>query len=166
MIKSNLFIITLLVLYSCKAQFNLVSNYKEFDLSNKKLTLKKANKKLSKIKNIKVLNLRDNALNRIPEAVFELKDIEILDLSNNKIDSLYANIYKLKNLRTLYLSGNKLEYVSPEVKKMKKLRTVILIGLYTDEERRKFRAQFCYRVKLVFYRDLPNPYGLAACINQ
>nr|CCA20920.1 conserved hypothetical protein [Albugo laibachii Nc14] len=58
------------------------------------------------------LDLSNNSLETIPEAVFGLQDLKYLNLAENKLSSLPQDVMKLQELEYLDLSGNDLSEVA------------------------------------------------------
>jgi hypothetical protein len=58
---------------------------------------------------IKKLDLHNNFITAIPEAIANLESLEVLDLSGNKITELPNELLQLKNLKVLNLSNNPLK---------------------------------------------------------
>jgi len=63
---------------------------------------------LSKLTNLRHLNLKSNKITSIPESLCELKNLEFLDLSDNKIEKIPDCIFDL-NIKTLNINENKLD---------------------------------------------------------
>ena len=82
----------------------------------------------AKEKQLKELDLRsewdakdDKKLTQIPVEVFELKQLEILNLRNNLLKSVPESITKLQNLTGLYLTSNRLTEVPMSITKLQSL---------------------------------------------
>uniref|UniRef100_A0A915I1I9 Uncharacterized protein n=1 Tax=Romanomermis culicivorax TaxID=13658 RepID=A0A915I1I9_ROMCU len=63
--------------------------------------------------NLKYLNLSDNLLTKLPDAVFKrLKNLHTLNLANNRMGRLSWKIYMLRlRLKNLNLSGNRFKFL-------------------------------------------------------
>jgi Leucine-rich repeat (LRR) protein len=61
---------------------------------------------ISKIKNLKYINLSSNSIGVVPDWLCEMKNIVSLDLSNNKIKQIPESMSKLTNLHSLDISNN------------------------------------------------------------
>jgi Leucine-rich repeat (LRR) protein len=59
------------------------------------------------LKNLKVLNLKNNRFTGVPAEVGQLTNLEVLDLSNNLLTGLPYELGNLSKLRLLDISGNK-----------------------------------------------------------
>lgn len=160
-----LLIIYLGSFYCCKAQ-NSPDNRVLLDLSYKDLSTEKVNrllKKESRFKNIEELNLSGNKLDEIPQEIFDLKNLKILYLNNNLINSIPDEIKRLTNLKSLSLSGNRISFISSSISELKGLKTVMMRYGYTNVEIKEILANFCDKVKVIFYTDVPNPHGTKVC---
>lgn len=84
-------------------------NLVDLDLSQNQLSM--LPEALYTIPTLKRLNFSDNNLGEFPADVSEyLKQLEILNLSRNQITTLPSSISKLSRLRRLYLCGNRLDF--------------------------------------------------------
>lgn len=69
--------------------------------------------KLCDLHQLRILNLPNQNIRKIPNCVSNMKYLEILDLSNNKIKELPEKLTDLKNLKHLKLDGNDLNAKKP-----------------------------------------------------
>lgn len=70
--------------------------------------------------NLRVLDLSDNSLDRLPAAVAQMRSLRGINLSNNQIvldDAAIAHLRDLTSLRAIYLSDNPLGQV-PDISRM------------------------------------------------
>lgn len=70
---------------------------------------------ISKLKNLKKLNLSNNNIIAISEKIASLKSLKHLDLSNNKLTHLSEKIANLPNLSELHLEENPFDLLPPEI---------------------------------------------------
>src|SRR5690606_22016813 len=71
-------------------------------------TLTTLTPKISRLKNLKQLDLYRNRLKALPARIIELKNLEILAVSYNDLTELPSNMQALENLKTLYAHHNRL----------------------------------------------------------
>lgn len=83
---------------------------------------------LARLKNLKVLNLRNTLLHDFPNEVIECFQLEQLDLSNNNISGISAGIGNLQNLERLNIIGNQLNELPEQLAEMPNLKDVLLKG--------------------------------------
>lgn len=83
---------------------------------------------LARLKNLKVLNLRNTLLYDFPNEVIECFQLEQLDLSNNNISVISAGIGNLQNLERLNVIGNQLNELPEQLAEMPNLKDVLLMG--------------------------------------
>jgi E3 ubiquitin-protein ligase LRSAM1 len=81
---------------------------------------------LSDLKDIKVLDLHNNGLEKLPDDIKHLEKLEVLYLQNNKLKQLPSSIGALRNLKTLNLSHNRLKDLPAAVSGCVSLRTLDL----------------------------------------
>ena len=62
------------------------------------------------------LNLSNNQLTTLPEAIAQLSNLSLLDLSNNQLTRLPEAIAQLSNLRLLDLRNNQLTTLPEAIK--------------------------------------------------
>ncbi|MBD2141376.1 leucine-rich repeat domain-containing protein [Anabaena sp. FACHB-1250] len=99
---------------------------------NKETTLNLSNNQLTtlpeaiaQLSNLTVLYLSDNQLTRLPEAIAQLSNLTGLDLSNNQLTRLPEAIAQLSNLTGLYLINNQLTRLPEAIAQLSNLT-----GLY------------------------------------
>jgi Leucine-rich repeat (LRR) protein len=63
---------------------------------------------ISRLINLKVLNLKGNELSSVPSEIGNLIDLEEINLQDNQIETLPASLAQLPRLRSLILATNKL----------------------------------------------------------
>jgi len=85
---------------------------------NKLKTLPKSIENLTKLE---FLNMRDNAFQEIPKSIFKLKNIKELTLAENQIETVPAAVGGLTKLVYLSLNNNKIERLPPVIGNLKKL---------------------------------------------
>ena len=61
------------------------------------------------MKNLQILSLSSNKIEKLPESFTQLKNLSELDLRYNKLKELLESFGELQNLSKLYLYGNPLE---------------------------------------------------------
>ncbi|MEY2913446.1 MAG: hypothetical protein RLZZ184_2755 [Cyanobacteriota bacterium] len=94
------------------------------DLRNNQLTtLPEA---IAQLSNLTVLDLRNNQLTRLPEAIAQLSHLTALGLSNNQLTRLPEAIAQLSHLRVLYLSDNQLTRLPEAIAQLSNLRELYL----------------------------------------
>ncbi len=81
---------------------------------------------IAKLPNLKILDLRDLALYRIPGAVFSLRHLQELNLFENKLIAVSESIGKLKNLIVLNLGNNHIKHLPDSIGKLKNLQRLSL----------------------------------------
>lgn len=70
--------------------------------------------------NLRVLDLSDNSLDRLPAAIAQMRSLRVIDLSNNQMvldDAAVAHLRNLTSLRAMYLSDNPLGQ-APDIGRM------------------------------------------------
>ena len=94
------------------------------DLSNNQLTtLPEA---IAQLSNLSLLDLSDNQLTRLPEAIAQLSNLSWLNLSDNQLTTLPEAIAQLSNLNVLYLSDNQLTRLPEAIAQLSNLRVLDL----------------------------------------
>lgn len=90
---------------------------------------------INKFRNLKHVDLSNNFLTEINEAVFELKMLNILIARNNLLGdfSLPKKLGSLLNLEELNLSGNLFKTIPPEVIDIKSLKSLYMGGNQLEE---------------------------------
>ncbi len=111
--------------------------------------LKRLPSEISRLKNLKILDLQECPLGSLPPEIGHLNQLEELNVRNNHIETLppefihlenltyldlkdnYLHLFpieicKLKKLRYLYLSNNQLKAIPPAIKQLKSLRQLDL----------------------------------------
>eukprot|EP00903_Cladosiphon_okamuranus_P021792 g20038.t1 len=83
---------------------------------------------LSRLGNLRELDIAENGLGILPEPVFELPNLEHLDVSGNDLQDLSASISALSSLRTLRVSGNALTALPKEAASLPLLTEVHVGG--------------------------------------
>ncbi|XP_012142464.1 G-protein coupled receptor rickets isoform X2 [Megachile rotundata] len=80
---------------------------------------------------LRVLELDDNYLTKIPTAIVKLSGLEDLSLSNNRIETLEEHVFqRIANLRSLDLRGNPIKEIHGNTfQNLRKLRKLILSNL-------------------------------------
>jgi len=92
------------------------------DLSNNQLTtLPEA---IAQLSNLSLLDLSDNQLTRLPEAIAQLSNLSWLNLSDNQLTTLPEAIAQLSNLNVLYLSDNQLTRLPEAIAQLSHLRVL------------------------------------------
>lgn len=112
--------------------------------------IKKFPKGISKLQNLKILNLQfdmSSLDHEPPEEVFQLTKLKELNLHKSKIKYLPKELGNLKELETLNLSNNQLEEFPEAIFKLKKLKNIFLNKafspkLQTEQSIQKLKAQF------------------------
>lgn len=83
----------------------LQSNLEELNISNNLLD-GALPAEIKNLRNLRILNARNNQMTGIPAEMGQMQNLEIIDFSNNKITGLPNELANLKNLKILNLSGN------------------------------------------------------------
>lgn len=81
---------------------------------------------LCHFKKLKTLRISKNSLQVVPNQIFELRDLKILDLSHNRIEKIDDAICLLENLVSFNLSNNLIFNLNKEIFKLPKLRFLFL----------------------------------------
>lgn len=81
---------------------------------------------LYNFKKLKTLRISKNSLKEIPNQIFELRELKILDLSYNRIEKIEDAICLLENLVSFNLSNNFIYILNKEIFKLPRLRFLFL----------------------------------------
>ncbi|XP_078152548.1 putative disease resistance protein RGA3 [Carex rostrata] len=81
---------------------------------------------LTKFKALRVLELQENNLTRIPDSISELKHLAYLDIKSSNLKTLPLSIGLLYNLQTLILDCYNLEYLPESIGSLSNLRRLII----------------------------------------
>lgn len=73
-------------------------------------------KEIGRLRRLKVCDISNNTISRIPGSFGNLKRLKKLNLSNNKLDNLPPTMVSLTNIEQLTVSGNMLIDIDPDVK--------------------------------------------------
>lgn len=98
----------------------------KIDLSNQELT--EIPEAVFACKNLKKLNLSNNKIKVLPIELSKLKYLKNLDISNNEISVLYAKNFAFQNLEILILRNNKLKAIPKQITGLTKLRKCCIGG--------------------------------------
>lgn len=104
-------------------------NLKSLDLEDNRL--KDVSATIGDMKKLEYLNLSSNKIKDLPEAIGELENLKYLDLSDNRLKELPASLSELKNLKVLDISKNKLPFTAVENLIKKLSNTNIIHDEYT-----------------------------------
>lgn len=104
-----------------------LTGLKILDLSNNKIS--KLPKELSKLTKLEDLDLSMNKLNGFPDQIIGLQQLKILGLSKNGISKLPKEILKLRQLEALSLGMNNFQAFPQILKKMQHLK---ILSLYDN----------------------------------
>jgi len=96
------------------------------DLSSQKIT--ELNPEITKLKNLKILRLHDNPLNKIPDLIFQLTRLEGLFMGHCSISEIPKGIANLKRLQVLWLSDNKITSIPTEIGELGELQKLFLLN--------------------------------------
>jgi len=99
---------------------SIFKNLKILNLSNNQI--KKLPKEIKKLENLEEIDLYNNRLQYLPKEIWKLKKLKILNLKNNQLQSLLDKIDELTNLEKLDLSYNRIKEIPKEIWKLKKLK--------------------------------------------
>ncbi len=83
-------------------------------------------KLLGQLKNLRLINLDNSEIQRLPENIARLSKLEILSLGSNPIISIPKSIYRLSNLKELDLSLTKISRIDPEISELTQLQKLDL----------------------------------------
>lgn len=78
------------------------------------------------LQDLKVLDLHNNCLEKLPEDLGHMANLKVLQLQNNKLKQLPYSIGGLKKLETLNLSGNNLKTLPESISGLSNLKTLDL----------------------------------------
>ncbi|XP_068632359.1 leucine-rich repeat-containing protein 40-like [Battus philenor] len=67
------------------------------------------------MQNLRVLNIRDNKIELLPENISLLQRLKRLDLTNNNLNKLPKNLGLLSQLQSINMDGNKLSFVRQDI---------------------------------------------------
>jgi hypothetical protein len=98
----------------------------KLDLSNQGLT--EVPEAILRCKNLRKLNLSNNQIKMLPPELSRLKRLQNLDLGNNQISTLYAGNFDLPQLEVLILRNNKLKKMPHQIGALDKLKVLNLSG--------------------------------------
>ena len=96
------------------------------DLSDNQLT--RLPEAIAQLSNLRELDLGNNQLTRLPEAIAQLSNLRVLDLSYNQLTTLPEAIAQLSHLSWLYLSNNQLTTLPEAIKQLSQLEKLDLRG--------------------------------------
>jgi len=102
-----------------------LTNLKVLDCSNNRISSFTV---LCELPNLKMLNLKRNIIDSIPEQIGLMKTLHHLLLSDNEISNIPDSLYDLSQLRVLNLASNNISFVSPAISKLQSLRGLSLRG--------------------------------------
>jgi Leucine-rich repeat (LRR) protein len=88
-------------------------------------------------KHLKILSLRNNHLNALPQGLAELKELELLDVGNNELLELPSFLSELNGLNTIYLDQQpylRFDQTFEILKKIPSLSEVHLEGNHLSRE--------------------------------
>ncbi|EEY54845.1 uncharacterized protein PITG_08406 [Phytophthora infestans T30-4] len=84
---------------------------------------------LERVPRLQRLDLSNNQLRDLPDAVYALQSLETLDLQQNRLTSLPTDVHKLTQLETLDIRHNKLETLPvQQLETLTKLQTLRVAG--------------------------------------
>ncbi|KAG7385760.1 hypothetical protein PHYPSEUDO_001113 [Phytophthora pseudosyringae] len=84
---------------------------------------------LERVPHLQRLDLRNNQLRALPDAVFALQSLEALNLARNRLTTLSTDVQKLTQLETLDVSHNQLKTLPVEqLETLKELQTLRVAG--------------------------------------
>ena len=81
---------------------------------------------ISRLINLKRLDLFDNRLSKLPEAIAHLTNLQWFNLSNNQLSELPEEIAHLTNLQMLFLKNNQLSELPEEIGQLRSLEDLNL----------------------------------------
>ncbi|MBD3342713.1 MAG: hypothetical protein GF353_26675 [Candidatus Lokiarchaeota archaeon] len=110
------------------------SGVKVLNLYNGKI--KKLPRAILKYRDLELLYLRDNKIEFLPERIDELANLKKLKLHNNNLKDLPDSIGNLKSLRILDLRNNNLHSLPDSIGNLENLEVLLLSG-FGDENRDK-----------------------------
>jgi leucine-rich repeat protein SHOC2 len=79
---------------------------------------------LSRLVNLRTLNLTDNQLERLPDDIGKLRKLQILSLTNNQLTALPTSIGQLDSLSKLIIGKNKLRVLPGSITRLSNLTTL------------------------------------------
>jgi len=88
--------------------------------------------KLSKFRKLKILDLRNCHISKLPSSIGVLKNLESLNLAGNYISHLPKGLFQLTNLKRIELAFNKLTYIPDDIRKLKKLEMLDISGEHNN----------------------------------
>ncbi|RDD43445.1 E3 ubiquitin-protein ligase LRSAM1 [Trichoplax sp. H2] len=83
---------------------------------------------LKNLATIRVLDLHDNQLTKIPEGIRHMQCLQVLNLEKNKISTISNEIGQLVTLQTLNIKDNAVKVLTDDLAKLKSLRNLDLSG--------------------------------------
>ncbi|CAM9423528.1 unnamed protein product [Choristocarpus tenellus] len=83
---------------------------------------------LSRLKDLRELDVSGNRLGILPDTVFALTGLERLDLSGNNLETIPSGISRLTELRYLHLSNNSLTRLPSEMEQLTRLEELHVDG--------------------------------------
>ncbi|MEH2263508.1 COR domain-containing protein, partial [Nostoc sp.] len=103
-----------------------LTNLTQLDLRNNQIT--QIPEAIAKLTNLTQLDLRNNQITQIPEAIAKLTNLTQLILSDNQITQIPEAIAKLTNLTQLILSDNQITQIPEAIESLPKLEKLDLRG--------------------------------------
>ncbi|KAK7111739.1 protein flightless-1 homolog [Littorina saxatilis] len=107
-------------------QLPVLTALQTLHMRNTQRTLTNFPTSLDTLINLQDVDLSDNALQRVPEALYKLSSLKRLNLSDNEITELSLMIDVWVKLETLNLSRNKLKALPTSIHKLTSLRKLYL----------------------------------------
>ncbi|KAK2999950.1 hypothetical protein RJ639_024404 [Escallonia herrerae] len=87
---------------------------------------------LSQFKFLRVMDLQDVAVEKLPDEIADLFNLRYLNLRRTKVKELPKSIGKLQNLQTLDIADSNIEVLPKSIRKLQKLRHLIVYRYYPD----------------------------------
>lgn len=111
------------------------TNLRVLDLDNNEIV--KIPSKIGELKSLEVLSINNNELEEIPNEIGELESLEELSISDNRIEELPVEIGSLGNLKKLNINSNLIEEIPSSLGNIFELQILLannnLISFLPDE---------------------------------
>lgn len=131
-----------------RSELSSMKNIEEIDLSEGNYN--GISKKIIKFRELKILNLRSNQLNKLPPYITELRNLIKINLAKNQFAEFPEQILQLEQIQEIDLRYNKLKRIPVGIKSLKNLHTLYLGGNEIDSAHKSELRDWLPKTKLIF----------------